>query len=227
MQQQSLEPMAMTAAVRGALADPGPDAARLLTSTVRTARAVFAAAAGSILLFDEQTRELVFEAVSGEGEEFLVGTRFPADLGLAGWTLVSGEPMAVDDLAENQVFARDVARSTGYVPSSLMVVPLLDDGDVLGVLEVLDPRSRSGSCIADLDLLMMIADQAALGLSSLARGRTARAALAAGGAQYEPLAALVRLLTTGRPEQHVAVLRLIDTLNEVLSGLVTADGTGR
>src|SRR5579859_5150460 len=130
----------MTEAVRGALADPGPEAAGMLTSTVRAARAVFAAAASSILLLDEHSKELVFEAVSGEGEEFLVGTRLPADLGLAGWTLVSGEPMAVDDLAENRVFARDVAQSTGYLPKSLMVVPLLDDGEVLGVLEVLDPR---------------------------------------------------------------------------------------
>jgi GAF domain-containing protein len=214
----------MTAAVSGALADPGPDAARLLTSTVRMARAVFAAAACSILLLDRETKELVFEAVSGEGEEFLVGTRFPAERGLAGWTLLSGEPMAVDDLTENQVFARDVAQSTGYVPSALMVVPLLDEGEVVGVMEVLDPWVRSGSGIADLDLLMLIADQAGLGLHSLIRGRTARAALTDGGAEFEPLVALVGLLAAGKQEQRVAALHLFGALREVVSGLVAQDG---
>lgn len=215
---------AMTAVVSGALADPGPDTARLLTSAVNMARAVFAAAACSILLLDKETKELVFEAVSGEGEAFLVGARFPAESGLAGWTLLSGEPLAVDDLTENQVFAREVAESTGYVPNALMVVPLLDEGEVVGVMEVLDPRARSGSGIADLDLLMMIADQAGLGLRSLMRGRTARAALAADGAEFEPLVALVGLLTAGSQEQRAAALRLFGALREVVGGLVAADG---
>ena len=224
---QRLDHLAMTAAVSGALADPGPDAASLLTSTVRMARAVFGAAACSILLLDRQTKELVFEAVSGEGEGFLVGTRFPAERGLAGWTLVSGEPMTVDDVADSQVFARDVAESTGYVPTSMMVAPLMDGGEVVGVLEVLDPRPRSGSGMADLDLLLLIADQVGPGLHSLTRGRTAREALAAGGAEFEPLVALVTLLETGRPEQRGAVLRLFGSLNEVVSGLIYAEGPGR
>ena len=50
----------------------------LLRSVVEVARAIFAAKASSILLLDEETNELVFEAVVGEGEEGLLGQRFPA-----------------------------------------------------------------------------------------------------------------------------------------------------
>ena len=51
----------------------------LLNAIVEVARSIFGAKASSILLLDEATEELVFEAVVGEGEDTLLGTRFPAD----------------------------------------------------------------------------------------------------------------------------------------------------
>src|SRR4051794_30894877 len=83
----------------------------LLQSVVDTARAIFGAATSSVLLHDRETDELVFQAVAGEGEDSLVGSRFPAGRGLAGWVLVSGEPMIADDLREQSMFAEDVAKS--------------------------------------------------------------------------------------------------------------------
>lgn len=41
----------------------------LLQSVVDTARAIFGAAASSVLLHDRETDELVFQAVAGEGED--------------------------------------------------------------------------------------------------------------------------------------------------------------
>ena len=61
-------------------------------SIVEVARAMFRAAASSIFLLDEATDELVFEAVSGEGEEELIGRRFPSGTGIAGWVARAGSP---------------------------------------------------------------------------------------------------------------------------------------
>jgi hypothetical protein len=47
----------------------------------RGARVDLRRKASSILLLDEETEELVFEAVVGEGEDTLLGTRFPAGTG--------------------------------------------------------------------------------------------------------------------------------------------------
>ncbi|MFJ9560556.1 GAF domain-containing protein [Streptomyces fuscichromogenes] len=141
------------------------DVAReLLQSVVATAQAIFGAEASSIFLLDEAADELVFEAVSGQGEEFLVGTRFPAGRGIAGWVATSGEPVIVDDLTRNGSFARDLAESTRYVPDALMAVPLVHGSRVLGVLEVLDPVPQSRSSLGELDLLALFARQAAVAL---------------------------------------------------------------
>lgn len=148
---------------------PAPDASRDLTRTllqavVDTARAIFGSAASSIFLLDDEAGELIFEAVSGEGEEFLVGSRFPAGRGIAGWVAISGEPMVVDDLTADRTFDRDLAESTRYVPDALMAAPLIAEGRVLGVLEVLDPSPQARSSLRELDVLALFAGQAAAAL---------------------------------------------------------------
>lgn len=145
---------------------PDTDAAcaELLQSVVNVARAIFGAAASSIILHDYETDELVFAAVAGEGEQILLDSRIPVDRGIAGWVLHSGVAMVVDDLTTSTIFAGDIAESTGYVPNALMAAPLVSGEDVLGVLEVLNPAPQSRSNLSDLDLLAMFAGQAATAL---------------------------------------------------------------
>ncbi len=53
---------------------------------------------------------------------------------------MSGQPIAVRDVQADARFARDVAESTHYVPTAIYAAPMLDaDGEVLGVVSVLDP----------------------------------------------------------------------------------------
>ncbi|MFB7664179.1 GAF domain-containing protein [Kitasatospora sp. NPDC056138] len=209
----------MIAAVSGALADPGPDDRELLASVVQVARSIFGAAASSVFLFDRERDELVFEAVSGEGEEFLIGTRFPAHRGIAGWVVDTGEPVTVDDLADSTLFAQDLAERTRYVPDSIMAAPVVHRDEVLGVIQVLDPHPQCRSSIADLDLLTAFAGQAGLALHGLVRSRAARRALALGGAEFERLAGIIQVLAALPPDQRAGGLRLVDSLHEVLSGM--------
>ena len=95
----------------------------LLAAIVEVARSIFGAKASSILLLDEETEELVFEAVVGEGEQELLGMRFPAGKGIAGWVLATRTPLVIEDVREDPRFASDVAEDTGYVPSGLMAAP--------------------------------------------------------------------------------------------------------
>lgn len=146
---------------------------RLLQSIVEVARHAFGAAASSIFLVDPETGDLVFEAVAGEGDGQLVGTRFPAGTGIAGWVAASGQSMLVDDLRESRHFSGEAAASTGYVPDSIMAAPLFGDDECVGVLEVLDRGVGGVREMADVELLGLLADQAAIGLELLTRLRAA------------------------------------------------------
>jgi len=140
---------------------------RLLQSIAEAARCVFGAAATSVFLIDQVSGELVFEAVSGEGEDDLVGRRFPAGTGIAGWVATCGQPLLVDDVAESPQFARDAATSTGYLPRSIMAAPLIVDGECLGVLEVLDRGCRNRGELGDVELLGLLATELGTALEFL------------------------------------------------------------
>ena len=186
----------------------------LLRSVVEVARAIFSAKAASILLLDEVAAELVFEAVVGEGEESLLGTRFPAGTGVAGWVLATRTPLVIEDVERDPRFAKDVAEGTGYVPQGLMAVPLLHDERALGVLEVLDRQSHF--TLAEMELLGLFASQAAIALDLLQRVREAEAALSGAGelaVVARVAAALAGLGVDARP----AATRLLESLEDVLT----------
>ena len=114
------------------------DFARLLRSIVEVARAIFGAQGSSIFLLDEDSDELVFAAVAGEQEQFLVGSVSRRRTGIAGWVASTRTPLVHRGRAERPSLRTRHRRADGYVPKGIMAVPLLDDERVLGVLQVLD-----------------------------------------------------------------------------------------
>src|SRR4051794_5056576 len=111
-----------------------------LRASVAATRSLFAAAACSIAVVDDEGEVLEFVAADGAGAAEVVGVTIPVSRGIAGWAAMSGQPIAVRDVQADARFARDVAESTHYVPSAIYAAPMLDpEGEVLGVLSVLDP----------------------------------------------------------------------------------------
>jgi len=176
----------------------------LLQSVVEVARAIFNAKASSIFLLDEERDELVFEAIAGYGAETLVGQRFPSSTGIAGWVLVTRQPLVIEDVTEDPRFAKDVAETTGYVPKGLMAAPLLHEERALGVLEVLDRP------------LGLFANQAAIALDLLRRARRAEAVLATSGEGAGVVARLAATIENLEGEDRAAGLKLLGAVEEVL-----------
>jgi GAF domain-containing protein len=185
----------------------------LLQSITDVARAIFLSRAASIAVLDAGSGQFRFEAVSGEGAERLLGTTFPLGQGIAGTVAQTGEPMVVDDLTNDPRFARSVAEESGYVPTAMMVAPLLGEEDTLGVLSVLD-RGRTGrTSLEELNLLGAFGEQAALALA-LDESAGRAAALPPGDlAHATRLAARIEELGGTRRE---AALQLLDALETLL-----------
>jgi GAF domain-containing protein len=188
----------------------------LLQATVETARAIFHAKASSVFLLDETTDELVFEAVAGEGANTLVGKRFPSSTGVAGWVLVTRQPLVVDDLTKDTRFSRDAAESTGYVPRGIMAVPLLVDDTALGVLSVLDRPVDVPFTLAEMDVLGLFGNQAAIALDLLRRARRAQAALGGEG-ELAALARFASRLEDADEDKREAGLQLLRALERLLA----------
>jgi len=142
----------------------GPIRRRVMEAIVRTAAGMFDAAACSIALTDPASGELVYEAAWGAGGAEVVGLRLPPGAGLAGTVVASGEGVVVPECRKDPRFARQVAAKTGYVPYTMVVSPLVRDGQTIGVISLLDRRDGEPYQQRDLARAALFADLAVVAL---------------------------------------------------------------
>jgi GAF domain-containing protein len=144
-----------------ALSIDRPDAPRnLMEGIVRTAAGVFEAAASSIALTDMTTGELVFQSAWGAGAREIVGVRLPPGQGISGQVAETGEASAVPNCREDPRFAAQIAAGTGYVPHTMLVVPLRRAHRTIGTLSLLDRRDGGSYGTGDMDRAALFADLA-------------------------------------------------------------------
>ncbi|HYI38148.1 MAG TPA: protein kinase [Thermoleophilaceae bacterium] len=139
---------------------PGTERADVLASVVRTAAGVFDAAAASIALIDETTGELVYRSSWGVLADETVGIRLSPGEGLAGAAVAGQEPVVVPDCRADERFAAQVAAGIGYVPNTMLVVPLRRDGVAVGALSILDRRDGEAMGQADVARAELFGDLA-------------------------------------------------------------------
>ncbi len=157
-----LAAVAARAAAAGRIEPSGGEA--LLRSVVEATVVLFDAEAASIALHDPVSDRLVVRIAAGTAGAGAVGLSFPATSGIAGYAFATGQPLAVSDVTADPRFDRSAAEATGYVPRSILAVPLLDDDGTLGVLEILDRRGAGGFDLRDLELASVFARQATVAI---------------------------------------------------------------
>jgi len=135
-----------------------------LDGIVETAASVINVRAASLFLVDEKGQDLVFQVSLGEKAASTKQFRVPLGRGIAGYVAVTGQPIAIADAQQDPRFASDLAQATGYVPKTILCVPLYLDERVIGVLELLDKASGAPFSTGDMEILLRFARLAALAI---------------------------------------------------------------
>jgi serine phosphatase RsbU (regulator of sigma subunit)/anti-sigma regulatory factor (Ser/Thr protein kinase) len=132
----------------------------LLDELLERIRRIVHADTAAILLLDAQAGVLRARAAKGIEEEVEHGTQIPIGRGFAGRIAAERRAITIDDVDHADIL-NPILRRKGI--RSLLGVPLLVEGRVLGVLHVgtLTPRRFNED---DRDLLQLAADRAALGI---------------------------------------------------------------
>ncbi len=136
----------------------------LLDLTIRKAVDLLQAEAGSLLLVDEESGDLVFRVAVGESH--LAGTRLPAGAGIAGRAVRENRPIRVDDVRQDKHWYPEVDRRSHFVTRSLLCAPMTAHGTVIGVLEILNRRDGRPFDEDDERLLTALAAQAAVAIQN-------------------------------------------------------------
>ena len=132
------------------------DVDSLISHALRTALEVVGADAGSVLLADPASKQLVFRHVLGQKANRLRGMAIPWDEGIASAVFRSGKPHISQDVSRDRRHLARVDASIGYHTKDMITLPLKPwEGKPIGVLEVLNKRrGRLGK--QDVSILMII-----------------------------------------------------------------------
>ena len=143
---------------------PKTDVYALVSELLASVLAAVDSQDGSLLLLDEEKKELVFVEVQGASREALLGYRLPISEGIAGWVVNHRTPELVPDVYQDLRFSPLVDQTTGFHTSSLLCVPLLSGEQTLGAIEVVNTRSGEPFTNKDLDMVLLISGMATLAL---------------------------------------------------------------
>lgn len=137
------------------------DIEELLVATLRCALDEVGAEAGSIMLADPETKQLVFQHSIGE-KPVPRGIAFPWDQGIAGRVFHSSQTEIVQDVQRERHHYEAIDQMTGLTTRDMITLPLKRwKGEPIGVLSVLNKRQGALNQ-QDAALLTIISAFAAL-----------------------------------------------------------------
>ncbi|MCX8029757.1 MAG: SpoIIE family protein phosphatase [Brevinematales bacterium] len=138
----------------------------ILENILLSARELFNATGGSILLIDSDRKYLEFEVVHGEGKGKLEGIKIPVNKGIAGYIFSTKSPVISNDVASDSRFFSQIDKITGLKTQKLIGVPLIKDGQSIGVIEVVNKFDGSDFTEYDLELLSIFAEQVVIAINN-------------------------------------------------------------
>jgi two-component system cell cycle sensor histidine kinase/response regulator CckA len=139
----------------------------VVRKTLCTALEVIGADAGSVLLADYETKQLVFRYVIGEKADILHGLTMPWEKGIAGAVFTSGQSEVLPDVKLDPRHFPEFDLLTGYKSRDMIVLPLRRwGGEPIGVLEVLNKREGQLNQ-DDIDILIVVSALSAAAIEQI------------------------------------------------------------
>ncbi len=121
--------------------------------------------AWSMLMVDEERKELSFELALGEKGKDVASFRVKIGEGIAGWVAQTGKPTIVNDTSKDPRFASRFDSETHFKTRSILCAPLISRGRTIGVVQVIN-RLGGKFSKTDLDLLLTLVEPCAIAIEN-------------------------------------------------------------
>ena len=137
------------------------DLDQLLELIIETATRMMDAKASSLLLLDPKTQKLYFKVATGEKSTDVKQFEIDIGQGIAGYVAKTGEPLLIPEVTQDPRWYKEISESIGFKTQSIACVPMKINGEIIGVVEIIDKADGSAIRNADLKILSVFADVAA------------------------------------------------------------------
>jgi len=137
----------------------------LLSKIVNAASEVSDSEEASILMFDPAKNTLYFQAATNLDTGLKRGLVVPLEESIAGWIVKNQKPVIVDDPQKDKRHFTSIETATNIKTDSLLGIPLLSKGKVIGVLEVINKRGGKFTK-EDQDVMLALGAQATVAIEN-------------------------------------------------------------
>src|SRR6266545_3174882 len=152
-----------------------PDLESFLQTVINEATELTNSELASILEYDEAAEELRFLAMHWFQRDLLRPMGVPLEGSAAGWVYRRGQPLMIQDTKMDRRHFKVVDRVTRHETHSLVAVPLMVRGEVVGVLEALNKKDNAHYTEEDLTILETLGALAAQAMQNVDLARKVRA----------------------------------------------------
>jgi signal transduction histidine kinase len=152
-----------------------PDLETFLQTIISEATELTNSELSSILEYDETAEELRFLAMQWFERDLLRPMGVPLEGSAAGWVYRRSQPLIIQDVGKDQRHFNLVDRMTNHQTQSLVAVPLMVRGEVVGVLEALNKKDDAHYTEEDLTILETLGALAAQAMQNVDLMRKVRA----------------------------------------------------
>ncbi len=134
---------------------------KIIELIVRKCVKYLCAEQGTVTILERRERENPFVTMVRDADRSTGFLPLHLDTQITGWMLAHKEPLVIDDLAHDPRFKSVAAADADNPVKSLLSVPLLLKGTIMGSLNVFNKRGKAGFTESDKRLLSIIATQSA------------------------------------------------------------------
>ncbi|MBI3398259.1 MAG: GAF domain-containing protein [Deltaproteobacteria bacterium] len=154
-----------TLAEVGTLLNSTLDQAAIRRRAMEAITRLMNAEAGSLLLVDDEEKELYFEVALGEKGDKVKEIRLKIGEGIAGWVAEHGESLLIPDVRKDPRFYRLADEKTDFVTRDMACVPVKVKDKTIGVLEAIN-RLEGVFTEDDIKLFQLFSNQVAIALDN-------------------------------------------------------------
>jgi signal transduction histidine kinase len=137
----------------------------LLSRIVHAAAEISGAEAASILLYDDTSQQLYFQAATNLDASTRRGIVVPLEGSIAGWIVNNRQAVRVVNAHDDPRFFSNVEHATGYSTESILGIPLVTKNKVVGVLEAIN-KHKGKFTDTDESMLLVLGAQAAVAIEN-------------------------------------------------------------
>ncbi len=142
------------------------DIDELLDTILSKAEEVMQAEASSVFRIDEKKKDLYFITARGEKGKEAKEIRVPWGKGIVGYVAQHGKSVLVPDVTKDRRWFKGVDDKTKFVTRSIIAVPLISKGNIIGVGEVLNKKGKRNFDKHDLELFEALGNQIAVAIEN-------------------------------------------------------------